>query len=160
MKVNHVRTLGSRCALYAAPFATLVLGFCLPACGGVGPDGGPTSGEPTAEEKTGQSTADLSILGFTLPEPTVSFGLGDASVKIDPIGTIDKVLPDQPLTLPDPLAPVETAITDLGNPISASVGLGDLGVAIKLPPVLPPELGGLLTGLDPFADGGIELLGK
>jgi hypothetical protein len=160
MKVNHVRTLGARSALYAAPFATLVLGFCLQACGGVGPDGEPTSGDPTPQEKTGQSTADLSIVGLTIPQPTITFGLGDASTKIDPIGAIDKLIPEQGVTLPDPLAPIDTIITDLGQPISAGVGTGDVGISIKLPPLLPPDLGGILSGLDPFADGGIELIGK
>jgi hypothetical protein len=160
MKVNHVRTLGARSALYAAPFATLVLGFCLQACGGVGPDGEPTSGDPTPQEKTGQSTADLSIVGLTIPQPTITFGLGDASTKIDPIGAIDTLIPEQGVTLPDPFAPLDTIITDLGQPISAGVGTGDVGVSIKLPPLLPPDLGGILSGLDPFADGGIELIGK
>ena len=88
MKVNHVRTLGARMALYAAPLSTLVLGFCLQACGGAGPDGEPTPGEPTAQEKTGQSTADLSILGLNIPQPTITFGLGDTSTTINPIGAI------------------------------------------------------------------------
>ena len=162
MKVNHVRTLGARSALYAAPFATLVLGFCLQACGGAGPDGEPTPGEPSSapQEKTGQSTADLQILGLTVPQPTITFGLGDASTTIDPIGTIDNVIPEQGVTIPDPFAPIDTVITDLGKPISASVGTSDVGVTVKLPPLVPPDLAALLTSLDPFADGGIELIGK
>jgi hypothetical protein len=164
MKVNHVRTLGARMALYAAPLSTLVLGFCLQACGGAGPDGEPTNttsvAAPTAQEKTGESTADLSILGLNIPQPTITFGLGDASTKIDPIGTIDKIVPPEGVTLPDPFAPVDGLITGLGQPISATVGAGDVGVTVKLPPLLPPDLGGFLTGLDPFSDGGIELIGK
>jgi hypothetical protein len=160
MKVNHVRTLGSRSALYAAPLATLALGFCLQACGGAGPEGDPTPGEPTSQEKTGQSTADLTILGIPVPQPTITFGLGDASAKVDPIGTIDQVIPEQGVAIPDPFAPVDGLITGLGKPISASVGAGDVGVSIKLPPLLPPDLGAFLTGLDPFTDGGIELIGK
>ena len=160
MKVNHVRTLGARMALYAAPLSTLVLGFCLQACGGAGPDGEPTPGEPTAQEKTGESTADLSILGLNIPQPTITFGLGDASTKIDPIGTIDKIVPPEGVALPDPFAPIDGIITGLGKPISATVGTGDVGVTVNLPPLLPPDLGGFLTGLDPFADGGIPLIGQ
>lgn len=160
MKVNHVRTLGARMALYAAPLSTLVLGFCLQACGGAGPDGEPTPGEPTSQEKTGESTADLSILGLNVPQPTITFGLGDASTKIDPIGAIDKIVPPEGVTLPDPFAPVDGIITGLGKPISATVGAGDVGVTVNLPPLLPPDLGGFLTGLDPFADGGIPLIGQ
>jgi hypothetical protein len=153
MKVNHV----SRSALYVAPIATLVLGFCLQACGG-SPDGEPTASEP--QEKTGQSAQDLSILGINIPQPTISFGLGDASVKVDPVGTIDSVIPEQGIAIPDPFKPVDNIITGLGKPISASLGVGDVGVSLKLPALLPPDLGGFLTGLDPFADGGIQLIGK
>jgi hypothetical protein len=160
MKVNHVRTLGARVALYAAPLSTLVLGFCLQACGGAGPDGEPTPGAPTAQEKTGESTADLSILGLNIPQPTISFGLGDASTKIDPIGTIDKLVPPEGVTLPDPLAPINGIVAGLGKPISATVGTGDVGVTVKLPPLLPPGLGEILTGLDPFSVAGIQLIGK
>jgi hypothetical protein len=160
MKVNHVRTLGARMALYAAPLSTLVLGFCLQACGGAGPDGEPTPGEPTAQEKTGESTADLSILGLNIPQPTITFGLGDASTTIDPIGAIDKIVPPEGVALPDPFAPIDGIITGLGKPISATVGTGDVGVTVNLPPLLPPDLGGFLTGLDPFADGGIPLIGQ
>jgi hypothetical protein len=160
MKVNHVRTLGARMALYAAPLSTLVLGFCLQACGGAGPDGEPTPGEPSSQEKTGESTADLSILGLNIPQPTISFGLGDASTKIDPIGAIDKIVPPEGVTLPDPFAPIDGIITGLGKPISATVGTGDVGVTVNLPPLLPPDLGGFLTGLDPFADAGIPLIGQ
>ena len=64
------------------------------------------------------------------------------------------------MTLPDPFAPVDGIITGLGKPISASVGAGAVGVSIKLPALLPPDLGGFLTGLDPFADGGIPLIGQ
>ena len=164
MKVNHVRTLAARSALCAAPLATLVLGFCLQACGGVGPDGEPAPGEPQsttpAEVKPGPSEADLKILGITVPQPTITFGLGDASTKIDPIGTIDTVIPEQGIALPDPFQPVNNILTNLGKPISASVGNNDVGVSIKLPPLLPPELGSILTGLDPFADAGIPLIGQ
>jgi hypothetical protein len=160
MKVNHVRTLGARSALLAAPFATLVLGFCLQACGGVGPDGEPGSTEPGTQEKTGQSTADLSILGINIPQPALTISLGDAGVKIDPIGTIDSVIPEQGVTIPDPLKPVDNIITGLGSPLSISLGTSDVGVSVKLPSLLPPELGSLLTDLDPFADGGIQLIGK
>jgi hypothetical protein len=163
MKVNHVRTLAARSALFAAPLATLVLGFCLQACGGVGPDGEPIPGDPTSttpatEVKPGESKADLTILGINVPQPTITFGLGDASTKIDPIGTIDTLVPEPGVNLPDPFAPVDGLITGLGKPITAGVGVGDLGVSIKLPPLLPPDLGGFLTGLDPFADGGIQLI--
>jgi hypothetical protein len=163
MKVNHVRTLGARIALCVAPMSTLVLGLCLQACGGAGPDGEPAPGDPTAQQKpvkTGESTADLAILGVNVPQPTISFGLGSVSTTVDPIGTIDKFVPPSGVTLPDPLAPVDGIITGLGKPISASVGAGPVGVSVKLPALLPPELGGLLTGLDPFADGGIPLIGK
>jgi hypothetical protein len=163
MKVNHVRILGARSALCVAPMSTLILGLCLQACGGVGPDGEPATGEPTAQEKqvkAGESTADLSILGVNVPQPTISFGLGSASTTVDPLGTIDKFVPPQGVTLPDPFAPVDGLVTGLGKPISASVGAGPVGVSVKLPPLLPPDLGGFLTGLDPFADGGIPLIGK
>ena len=163
MKANHVRTLAARSALCAAPLATLVLGVCLQACGGVGPDGEPAPGEPTttpAAVTPGPSEADLKILGLTIPQPTVTFGLGDASVKIDPIGTIDTVIPEQGITLPDPFQPVNNILTNLGKPISASVGTSDVGVSIKLPPLLPPDLGAFFTGLDPFADAGIPLIGQ
>jgi hypothetical protein len=161
MKVNHVRTLGARCALYAAPLSTFALGFCLQACGGTGPDGEPAPGDPTAQVKqvkAGESTADLSILGLNVPQPAISFGLGDASTTVDPIGAIDKIVPPNGVALPDPFAPVDGLVAELGKPISASVGAGGVGVSVKLPPLLPPELGGLLTGLDPFADGGIPLI--
>ena len=162
MKVNHVRTLAARSALFAAPLATLVLGFCLQACGGVGPDGEPAPGDPTsttpAEVKPGESKADLAILGINIPQPTITFGLGDASTKVDPIGTIDTLIPEQGVTLPDPFAPVNNIITNLGKPITAGVGVGNVGVDVKLPPLLPPDLGGFLTGLDPFADAGIPLI--
>jgi hypothetical protein len=163
MKANPIRALGARCALCAAPLSTFVLGFCLQACGGAGPDGEPAPSDPTAQVKpvkAGQSTADLSILGLNVPQPTISFGLGDASTTIDPIGVIDKTVPPEGVALPDPFAPVDGLITGLGKPISATVGAGAVGVSVKLPPLLPPELGGLLTGLDPFADGGIPLIGK
>ena len=163
MKFNHVRTLVARSGLCAAPLSTFVLGFCLQACGGAGPDGEPAPGDPTAQAKpvkVGESTADLTILGLNVPQPTISFGLGDASTAIDPIGVIDKIVPPQGVALPDPLAPVDGLIAGLGKPISASVGAGGVGVSVKFPPLLPPDVGGLLTGLDPFADGGIPLLGK
>jgi hypothetical protein len=162
MKVNHVRTLGARSALCAVPLSALVLGFCVQACGGVGPDGEPAPGDPTAQEKVraGESTADLSVLGLNVPQPTISFGLGDASTTIDPIGAIDKIVPPKGVALPDPFAPVDGLIAGLGKPISASVGAGGIGLNVELAPLLPPDLGGLLTGLDPFADGGIQLLGK
>lgn len=83
-----------------------------------------------------------------------------ASTKIDPIGSIDGVIPEQGIAIPDPFAPVNNLLTGLGKPISASVGAGDIGVSIKLPPLLPPDLGAFFAGLDPFADGGIELIGK
>jgi hypothetical protein len=163
MKVNHVRILSARIALCVAPMSPLVLGLCLQACGGVGPDGEPAPGDPPAQVKqvkAGESTADLSILGVNVPQPTISFGLGDVSTTIDPIGTIDKIVPPKGVTLPDPFAPVDGLVASLGKPISASVGAGPVGVTVKLPPLLPPDLGGLLTGLDPFADGGIPLIGK
>jgi hypothetical protein len=153
MKVNHV----SRSALYVAPIATLVLGFCLQACGG-SPDGEPTASGP--QEKTGQSAQDLSILGINIPEPTISASIGDAGITVNPIGTIDGLIPEQGITLPDPFAPVDNILTGLGKPISATVGTGDVGITVKLPPLLPPDLGGFLSGLDPFADGGIQLIGK
>jgi len=153
MKVNHF----SRSALYVAPVATLVLGFCLQACGG-SPDGEPTASAP--QEKTGQSAQDLSILGVNIPQPTISASLGDASITIDPIGTIDGLIPETGITIPDPLQPIDTILTDLSKPISVSIGDGDAGVTVKLPPLLPPDLTGFLEGLDPFADGGIQLVGK
>jgi len=153
MKVNHV----SRSALYVAPIATLVLGFCLQACGG-SPDGEPTASAP--QEKTGQSAQDLSILGINIPEPTISASLGDAGITIDPVGVVDGLIPEKGITLPDPFQPVDNILTGLGKPITASIGTGDVGVTVKLPPLLPPDLGGFLSGLDPFADGGIQLIGK
>jgi hypothetical protein len=158
MKANHVRTFVSRSALIATPAAALVLGFCLQACGGAGPDGEP--GQTTAEEKSAQTAQDLSIFGIPVPQPTVSFGLGDKTTTIDPVGTIDKLVPPQGITIPDPLKPVENILTALGTPISASVNVGDLGVSLKLPTLLPPELGNLLNSLDPFSDGGIPIIGK
>ena len=159
MKANHVRTLASRSALYLAPIATLVLGFCLQACGGTGPDGEPGQ-TTTAQDKTGQTAQDLSIFGVQVPQPTVSFGLGDKTTTIDPVGAIDKLVPDAGISIPDPLKPVENVVAALGQPVSASVNVGDLGISIKLPSLFPPELGGLLNSLDPFRDGGIQLIGK
>lgn len=153
MKVNQVRTLGSRIALFAAPIATLALGFSLQACGGAGPDGEPTTAsEPS--EKTGQTAQDLSIFGIEIPQPTVTIGLGDASVKIDPIGTIDTLIPEQGIAIPDPIKPVDQLLGDLGKGVSASVNVGDIGVGIKLPGIELPQLP------DPFGDGGIELIGR
>ena len=149
MKVNQVRTLASRFALCATPAAALALGFALQACGGA-PDSGPTS----SEDKTAQSAQDLSILGIPIPQPTLTIGLGDASVKIDPIGTIDGVLPEQGITLPDPLQPIDTLLSDLDKGISVGASVGDVSVGIKLPGIELPELP------DPFADGGIQIIGK
>jgi hypothetical protein len=153
MKLNHVRALG----LCGAPFVTIALGFCLQACGGA-PDGNP-SGTSSAE-KTGQTSQDLTIVGVTIPQPTIMFGLGDASAKIDPVGIVDTLLAEQGIHLPDPVKPVDDVITGLGKPISAGVGAGDGAVGVKLPPIIPPELGGIVTGLDPFQDAGIPLIGK
>jgi hypothetical protein len=158
MKANHVRSLVSRCSLIATPVAALVFGFCVQACGGAGPDGEP--GQTTADEKTGQTAQDLSIFGVQVPQPTVTFGLGDKSTTIDPVGTIDTLVPDAGIAIPDPLKPVENLVTALGTPISASVNVGDLGVSLKLPTLVPPELGSLLNSLDPFSDGGIQIIGK
>ncbi|HEX3770905.1 MAG TPA: hypothetical protein VHV30_08585 [Polyangiaceae bacterium] len=157
MKANHVRSLLSRSAIFATPAAALVLGFCLQACGGA-PDGEP--GQQTAEEKTGQSAQDLSIFGIPVPQPTVTIGLGDNSATIDPVGTIDNLVPDAGISIPDPLKPVENIVTALGNPISVGVNVGDLGVSLKAPPLVPPELSALLNSLDPFSDGGIPVIGK
>jgi hypothetical protein len=157
MKANQVRSLVSRGATFATPVAALVLSFCVQACGGAGPDGEP--GQPTtAQEKTGQTEQDLSLFGVTVPQPTVTFGLGDQSTTIDPIGAIDTLVPDAGITIPDPLTPVENVLTALGKPISASVGVGDIGVSVSVPSLLPPELAGLLTSLDPFT-GGIPVVG-
>ena len=149
MKVNHVRTLASRFALCATPVAALALGFALQACGGA-PDSGPTS----SEDKTAQSAQDLSILGIPIPQPTLTIGLGDASVKIDPIGTIDGVIPEQGIALPDPLKPIDTLLSDLDKGISVGASVGDVSIGIKLPVIELPELP------DPFADGGIQIIGK
>jgi hypothetical protein len=157
MKANHVRSLVSRSTLIATPVAALLFGFCVQACGGA-PDGEP--GQTTADEKTGQTAQDLSIFGVPVPQPTVTFGLGDKSTTIDPVGTIDTLVPDAGITIPDPLRPVENVVTALGSPISASVNVGDLGVSLSVPSIIPPELGGLLNSLDPFADGGIQIIGK
>src|SRR5450432_3546193 len=121
MKANQVRSLS---ALFATPVAALVLGFCVQACGGAGPDGEPGQ---TAEEKTAQTAQDLSIFGVTVPQPTVSFGLGDKTTTIDPVGAIDTLVPAQGITIPDPLKPVENVITALGSPITAGVNVGDIG---------------------------------
>ncbi|HEX4445640.1 MAG TPA: hypothetical protein VH044_02860 [Polyangiaceae bacterium] len=150
MKVNHVRTLASRFALCATPVAALALGFALQACGGA-PDSEPTSSEPV--EKTAQNAQDLSILGIPIPQPTLTIGLGDNSIKIDPIGAIDSLVPDAGIKLPDPLAPVNTLLSDLDKGLSVGATVGDISVGIKLPGIeLPPVP-------DPFK-GGIPVIGK
>lgn len=134
-------------ALAAQALALAALCSSVQACGGVGPDGNPTG--TTASEKTGNTSQDLTIIGITLPEPTITIGLNDASVKIDPIGTISELLP--PIVLPDPFKPVNTVIGVLQDGGTVGVEVPGVSVGIKLPGLPLPTIP------DPF-DGGIPLL--
>jgi len=151
MKVNQVRSFGSRIALVATPVVSLALGLALQACGGA-PDSDPTTAQT---EQTAQSQEDLTIFGIKIPEPTLTFGLGDAGIKIDPIGTIDTLIPEQGIKIPDPITPVNQLVGVLGGGASASITLGDIGLTLKLPGIDLPKLP------DPFADaGGITIIGR
>ncbi len=147
MKLNLVR---ARLAAFAVPVAALALGLAAQGCGGA-PD------TQSSTEQTATSAQDLSILGITIPQPTLSLGLGlgdaSASVKIDPIGTIDELIPEQGVKLPDPVKPIDTILGDISEGASASVSVGDISVGLKLPGIELPTIP------DPF-DGGIELIGK
>jgi hypothetical protein len=125
--------------------ATLLLGASLQACGGTSPEGEPVE----------KSSQDLSIFGIPVPAPTVGITVGDLSAKIDPIGAIDSLVPDAGIGIPDPLAPVNTILGDINKGVSVGFTVpgitveGSIGLPIQLP-TLP----------DPFADGGITIIGK
>jgi len=141
MKMNRTRA-------YAMLITTLALsafGLSVQACGGVGPDGEPS----TASEKTAQTGQDLSIIGIQLPEPTVTIGLNDASIRIDPIGLIGELFP--PIVLPDPLKPINGIIGAVEDGGTVGVELPGLEAHITLPGLPIPELP------DPF-DGGISII--
>jgi hypothetical protein len=140
MKTTH--TLVSRIALVA----TVAVGFSLQACGGAGPEG----------QSVEKSSQDLTLFGIPVPAPTLTVGLGDKSATIDPIGTIDKLIPDAGITLPDPLAPLNNIINTLDNGLTVGFTAPGLEIGLTLPG-LPIELP---TLPDPFADGGITIIGK
>lgn len=133
-------------AMLIATLALGALGLSVQACGGVGPDGEPST---TAGEKTGQSAQDLSIVGIQLPEPTLTIGLNDASVRIDPIGTLDELFP--PIVLPDPLKPVNTIIGAVEDGGTVGVEAPGIEATVTLPGLPIPTLP------DPF-DGGIPII--
>jgi len=148
----NAHSIRSRIALFATPVAALALGFTLQACGGA-PDSDPS--QTASAEQTAQTQDDLSILGIKLPEPTVSFGLGDAGITINPIGTIDTLIPEQGIKLPDPITPVNQILGAVGKGASATVSVGDLNLSLKLPGIELPKLP------DPLADaGGITIIGR
>jgi len=124
-------------------FAAIAVGFSLQGCGAA-PDGSPGT------EVTGKSAQDLSILGIPIPEPTVGVSVGDAGVTINPIGTIQELLPPQGIRI-DPVAPVNDLLGDLSKPVSVGVTLPGVEVGLTGQiqfPTLP----------DPFGDGGIPIL--
>jgi hypothetical protein len=137
----------SLAAIAAQSLALGVLCSSVEACGGVGPDGNPTG--TTAEEKTGKAAQDFTIIGITLPQPTITVGLNDASVKIDPIGTIVDLLP--PVVLPDPFQPVNQVLGALQDGGAVGVQVPGVTVGLRLPALPVPTIP------DPF-DGGIPLL--
>jgi hypothetical protein len=133
MKINSTRVM----------FAALAIGFSLQGCGSA-PDGNPST------EATGKSAQDLSVLGIPIPEPTIGLSIGDAGIVINPLGTIDELLPPQGINI-DPVKPVNTILGDLSKPVSVGVTLPgvELGLAGEIQfPTLP----------DPFGDAGIVLL--
>ena len=152
MKVNRIQ---SRIALVGTSVVGLALGLALQACGGA-PDSDPTSQTAQATEQTGKSQADLSILGIQIPEPKLTVGVGDASIiNINPIGTIDTLIPEQGIKLPDPIAPVNQVVGLVGDGVSASVSVGGDSIKLTLPGIELPQIP------DPFADaGGIQIIGR
>jgi hypothetical protein len=123
--------------------AFVITGLSLQACGG-SPDGSPGT------EATGKTAQDLSILGIPIPAPTVGVSFGDAGILVNPIGTIDELLPPQGVRI-DPLAPVNTILGDLSKPVSVGFTLPGITIGVNGQiqfPTLP----------DPFADGGIPIL--
>lgn len=135
----------NRCAMLLSTVALGAFGLSVQACGGA------PQGEPTAQsEKTATAGQDLSIIGIQIPEPTVTVGVNDASVTINPIGVIDELLP--PVTLPDPLKPVNNLIGALDNGLT--VGVAAPAVSAQVTVKSPIELPKLP---DPF-DGGIPIL--
>jgi hypothetical protein len=129
-----------------ATLALGALGLSVQACGGVGPDG-----QPTASEKTAQTEQGLSIIGIQLPEPSVTLGFNDASVRIDPIGIIEELLPPPGLVLPDPFKPVNGIIGAVEDGGTVGVEVPGITVRLTLPGLPIPQLP------DPF-DGGIPLI--
>ena len=141
MKNAH-RSLVSGIAL----LSTLAVGFSLQACGGTGPEG----------QSVEKSSQDLSIFGIPVPALDGHTTAGDTTATINPIGTIDSLLPDAGIKIPDPLTPVDniTGALDNGVKVGLTVPGIEIGATIGLPfefPQLP----------DPWADaGGITIIGK
>ncbi len=138
MKIN-------RSAILLATVALGAFGLSVQACGGA------PQGDPTAQsENTATTGQDLSIIGIPIPAPTVTIGLNDASVRIDPIGVLGELLP--PVTIPDPLKPVNGLIGALDNGLTVGVAAPGVSGSITVaPPIEIPKLP------DPF-DGGIPIL--
>ncbi len=135
----------NRSAIWLATVVLGTFGLSVQACGGA-PEGGPTA----QSEKTATTGQDLSIVGIPIPAPTIIIGVNDASVKIDPIGVIDELLP--PVTVPDPLKPVNNIIGALDNGLTVGIAApGVSGSVTVQPPIELPKLP------DPF-DGGIPIL--
>jgi hypothetical protein len=142
--MNMNRTRAPR-AMLIATLALAALGLSVQACGGVGPEGEPS----TPSEKTAKTGQDLSIIGIELPDPTVTIALNDASVRIDPIGLIGELFP--PVVLPDPFKPVNTIIGAVEDGGTVGVEAPGLELQLTLPGLPIPQLP------DPF-DGGIPLI--
>jgi hypothetical protein len=124
------RVCAPRIAPAALIFVALAAGITFQACGGVAPDG----------QSAGQTAEELKILGIEIPAPTLTIGVGDAGVVIDPVGTIGKIIPDTPSPIPA-INAVATGL--LGELPKVTVAVGDAGLTI--------DPGGAVKGLLPEA---------
>lgn len=147
--MNTNRTWTPRAVLIAALAAGALstVALSLQACGGAGPDDQSAVSEPA--EKSAKEAQDLSLIGIQLPQPTVTIGLNDASIRIDPIGLIDELLP--PITIPDPFKPVNGILGAIEDGGTVSVIAPGVEVKVGIPGLPIPQLP------DPF-DGGIPLV--
>jgi hypothetical protein len=144
MKTNGKRATR---AMLLTTLAAGALGLSVQACGGAGPDGEPS----TTSEKTAQTGQDLSIIGIPLPEPVLTIGLNDASVRIDPIGFIGDLLPPPGIVLPDPFQPINTLIGAVEDGGTLGVEVPGITARVTLPGLPIPRLPDLF-------DGGIPLV--
>jgi hypothetical protein len=134
----------------AVQFAAVSLALLTPACGGAGP-GDPTPGTASIE-KTGKAAQDLTLLGVELPVPTITLGLNDASVKFDPLGVIESLLPDGGIVLSDPFKPLEDLIGALQDGGKTTVENPFVTATFTLPGLPIPTIP------DPFDGGGIPII--